>query len=721
MANLFSKLLPKKSEEKKTKPFNEYDITSDAFDSDEQKKIVDMVVQDIEADEGVMKDWREDRKKDLQMYDGAKPSMIESLSKKGWQSDRNLGITGAVSDSYQATLTATIYNPDSIHAIATEVNDIDNKDNWERFAKWMLGKSEVDAYPQINDYLNVKINQGMGIMKIMWDVWFEWVDRRIPNKGKDGRPNGTYTIKTEKVRFEKGVLENINDLDDFLVPRFGCEIQKLPHVIHVLHLTGDKVKSYGDTKTFVNVDEKLIDTLKASALSQKKQGLEKEKADLLNLNDVVDEDLRAVPTDIHEWYGWYDKNNKYEKYRFRVDRNTRTFLSGKPLRKIRRDGKYPFVGGPFIRIPGQLKGKSLPRLIEDPTNALNNVFNQKSDFQYVTNCPFGFHKVSEGYTKGVYDLEPMVSYPTEGNPREDIWFPNLSRSLAWADSDVRFLFEVIEKKTGAASYFLTSESRKGTLGRDRIVEQKSQSRFGGWVAFGQLDVCEATTMLMVLYQDWAPKKLAERVLGEDGKQLFKNLSPETIRGNYDTRMEPDIVAGSKVYEREIALWGFANLQATIWLDPRVNPKGNWNLINDTMKKVGYASPERYLPPEPKAQMGTGREVKDVWARLMQGEVVEVDPAWNPMEMLAGLYEKREKSYFDLDKEYRPNLDELIFQTELALRAFIKKAQEEIVASRMASSMMGGAPRGATPPGGAGVVEEERPPSAGAEVPERGLV
>ena len=125
LLNVLKKLLPPKKEEDKPKPFNEYDIVTDKFQPDEAKKIVDMVIDDIETDLMVQKDWVEERKKDLQMYNGDKPTIIEGTTKKAWMSDRNLGVTGAVSDTYQATLSATTYNPESIHAIATEVTDIE--------------------------------------------------------------------------------------------------------------------------------------------------------------------------------------------------------------------------------------------------------------------------------------------------------------------------------------------------------------------------------------------------------------------------------------------------------------------------------------------------------------------------------------------------------------------------------------------------------------------
>jgi len=691
-------------------PDNEYPIETDTFGKEEQEKIVDMVIQDIDADTEVYKDWKKDREKDLQMKNGEKPSLIENLSKKAWQSDRNLGITGAVCDSYQATLLATCWNPESIHYVANERNDIDNKDNRERFTKWAVGKNEMDFSPSADDYINNKTGQGYSIFKIYYDVWFEWIDRRIPNK-KNGQLTGTYTTKTEKKRFEKVRIENKDNLDDVLLPRYGCKIQDLPHIIDTIHLTADKIEENKKNKVFTNVDDDFIDAVKGLALNSKRESLETAKAKQLNLNDVTDEDMRALPIDFHEWYGWYEKNGKYERYRFRIQRDTRTFQSGKPLRKITPDGRYPFVGGPFIRIPGQLKGESLPHLIKDPTNALNSVFNQKQDFQFVENCPFGFHRVQEGYTKGTYNLEPMVSYPVDGNPSEAVYFPNISRSMAWAESDIRLLFEIIEKKTGAASYFQTTERNvSGTATRDKLVAQQSQTRFGRWVAGIQGEFSEAITMAIDLYERFAPKTLGERILGEDGKQLFKNFSRETIRYRGDARMEPDVVAGSKAYERQLALWGFESLQQTVWFNPQVNPKGNWLLVHDTMKRMGFPTPDRYMPPEPKAEMGTSRTIDDIWAKLMQGEQVEVDPSWNVPEVLAGLYKKKGEGYFDLDPEYRSLLDNLIFQTETAMRMFIKKMMENEMANNIAKSMIAQNPQG--PPQGAPQGAPEAPMMGG---------
>jgi hypothetical protein len=81
-------------------------------------------------------------------------------------------------------------------------------------------------------------------------------------------------------------------------------------------------------------------------------------------------------------------------------------------------------------------------------------------------------------------------------------------------------------------------------------------------------------------------------------------------------------------------------------------------------------------------------------------VVEPEPTWNIPEVLAGLMQKKEAEYFKLDPEYRPNLDMLIFKTEIAYQQFIKKMQEEQMVNQLAQRaiMAGQQPQGGQPMG-----------------------
>ena len=551
-----------------------------------------------------------------------------------------------------------------------------------------MGKQEANAQPEVDNFIHNRTVVGNSYFKIYHKTWEEWVDRRIPIKNKEGKTY-KWEIKTEKHKFEKGVIENIPDIDDILLPSYAKNIQELPFFIHRLHLDGEQVLDYVHRKVFrpANPDS-YKNKLFAYAYSEKERILGKEKLEQLKISEdtINTNDVRRLSITLYEWYGYFTKNRKTEKYRFIVDLKNNELLNGKPLRKINRSGRIPFVGRGLSCEPGQLRSASLMQIIAPIVNAFNNVFNQKSDFQYVTNCPFGFYKPEEGYTKAEYKLTPLVLYPVDDPTKVNI--PNIQRNMAWAESDIRILFEVLERLTGAATYFAIGQQRNKTLGQDILVDKQSETRFGLWVARLQQDICEAIGMWFELYQDYPPKNLAEKILGEDGKQIFANLSIDDLRGNVDVQMTPDTVAGSKIYQKQLQLQTFQIAQQMIWFNPQLNPHGNWALCADTLKILNNWTDndiKKYFPEQPRAEFDNA-ELENEWIKFMNGEdfIPPEGETALALRHLSGHTKQKNEKYQDLPEEYKANFDAHLFKTLVNAMVFIKKVQEEQVANVLAS-------------------------------------
>lgn len=677
----------------------EPELETDKFSAKEKKDISEMIINDFDAGCQTMSNWISQKELDLRHYNAEKPSKLENLKKKAWQSDRNLGLCPSTCDAYQATLLSTCWNPDTIHYVAVEENDYNNQENLVRFTKWAVDKSEGNLYPEVDDFIHNRVVQGFSVFKIYWKVWYDWVDKRIPTK------TGGYSLKTEKMRFEKGVMKNIADIDDIIIPDYGKDLQEQPFLIEVIHTNANDFRDAVERKLFDIGDtpiDKFLDKIKVNA-DDATGRIRKLKEEQLGESSIVNYDPTIHPIDLFEYHGYYKKGNKKERYRFIFEPFTETLLAGKPLRKITRTGKIPYIGGPFIRKPGKVRGKSLAALIADVVNAINNVFNQKSDFQYVSNCPFGFHRVTEeGYSKQAYELDPGVSYPTgDDDPAKSVFFPNLSRSTAWAFEDIKLLFEVLERATGAASYFMSNERGvSGTATRDKLINEKSETRFGLWVKRIQSDICEAITMFINMYQDWAPPNLGSRVLGKDGKKLFKNLSIKTLRGKYDARMTPDITSGSKAFEKEVMLWGYENLRNSVWVNPQINPKGSYNLDADAAKKImGLTNVEKYLGKEPPDLPGQGETLDDEWTRFMQGDDFEPPEGATALAIqhLAGHLRQKEEQFHELDDEYKPIFEKHLFQTAINIQTFMQERRKEQMATQLAVKMVGENNSGIQPP------------------------
>jgi hypothetical protein len=669
-------------------------IKSDVFSTSERKEIVDIVQADVDYAEEIQEDWVTQKELDLKHYHLAKPSELEGLTKKEWQCDRNLGLARAVADTYIATFFATCWTPDTINLVAVKALDIDNRQNQEKFIKWGMGQHEANAGPDVMDFIHNRVVVGTAAFKVYRKVWDEWVDRRIPVKNKDGETI-RYEIKTEKQRFSKGVIENVPDIEDILMPEYGKNIQDLPYFIQVLHLDGESVIDLIDRGVFKPADkEEYKKKLYNFAYSEKKRTLGEEKLATLGISSpdaISDTDVRRMPIDLYEWYGYYTKGDKTERYRMIVDLTNEEFLSGKPVRKINRSGKIPFVVGSLSKEPGMVRGVSVMQTIAPIVNMINNVFCQKSDFQYVSNCPFGFYVPDEGYTQQQLDVEPGVIYPVSGDPQKSVYFPNLSRPMAWAESDIRIGLEFIERLTGAATFFQTNNKGvSGTATRDMLIDKNSETRFGIGVYGIQRDICEAINMWFELYQDYPPQGLAERVVGKDGEKLFRNLTIDALRGDTDVEMTPDTVAGSKMYRKQLQLWAFESAQQTVWLNPQINPAGNWDLTADTFKEVlGLSDSEvkRYLGERPKTEFNES-DLDDEWYRFMNGE--DFDPPEGATAMaqqhLLGHEKQKQEKYQDLPEEYRANFDAHIYKTIVNSMKFMKEIQAEAIANRIASQV-----------------------------------
>lgn len=722
------------SKETKTVDNIKMEMESDVLTAEERKEIIQMVRDDAEYGKVVQVDYVAQKVLDLKHYHMEKPSAIEGLDKEDWMSDRNLGLARATADSYQAVLLATCWTPDSINFVATTTNDIDNRVNQEKFTKWGMGKNEANAHPEIDAFIHNRVVQGFSCLKVYKKTWEEWVDRRIPVKNKAGKTY-KWEIKTEKVKREKGVIENIDDIDDILMPEYGKNIQELSFFAQVLHLDGETILRYLDRKVFKPADkEKYKDKLYGKVYSEWESeiGAEKLEAKGITRESIGDVDVRRQILNPIEWYGYYTKNGRTERYRFIVDLDNDEVLSSKPVRKINRSGKIPYSGGSLDKEPGMIRGTSLMQLIAPVVNAFNNVFNQKSDFQYATNCPSGFYVPEEGNTKANFKLVPNILYPVSGpDAKQSVYMPNRQMSMAWAESDIRILFEVLDRLTGAASYFNTSQLRNKTLGQDMLVDKQSETRFGLWVSRIMEDIQEAVGMWFETYQDYPPKNLAERILGEKGEQLFKNLSIDDLRGNGSPQMTPDTVAGSKMFRKQLQMQAFAMGQQMVWLNPQINPKGNWNLCSDTWKELlGLTDDEvvRYLGPCPKGKFDEA-QLANEWTKFMKGE--DFDPPEGvtalSVQHMEGHQKQKDEKYNDLAEEYRPNFDAHLFKTMVNAMKFMKGVETEAMVNRMAMAQIAdndyrgiqppkpGAPTTPTvPPAGPGAVMQPAGPEEGGQ-------
>ena len=138
------KLKKEKPDKKETEMVKEIELSveSDAFNDTEREDIIKIVEEDVKYGQRIQGDYVKQKELDLKHYHMTKPSEIENLDKRPWQSDRNLGLARAIADSFQSVYMATCWTPDTINFIATTSLDIDMRNEQATFTKWGMGKHE---------------------------------------------------------------------------------------------------------------------------------------------------------------------------------------------------------------------------------------------------------------------------------------------------------------------------------------------------------------------------------------------------------------------------------------------------------------------------------------------------------------------------------------------------------------------------------------------------
>ena len=646
------------------------------FSPEEQKEIVDKVIESIEADVETLAKWTKEKAKDLKRAFGCSPAEVQGLKKKAWMSDRDIGLCGAVCDATRSTTLARTANANLLTVAPTEENDIDRSKNVERFMKWAISDPSKKFQNVLLGAISNAVWTGLGVLKVGWIRKTVYINERTMTK------EGTIKYKkAEKHIHEDGFIENIHDVDDILCPDYGSNINDLDHFTVINHMTLADVEGYAETGQFINVDEAFKEAMKGKTNEQGKNTQKGVKDDTQGIAPSKRINKDASSIDIYESYRYFKKDERNEKYRFYVEKETRKFLGGKPLRDIVPSARLPYIVVPFDVIPGKIRSLSLIKKIKDLTDQINCIYNQNTDYQYVQNCPSYVASSSDTHIKGRVTVSPG-DIVKSSNPDQ---FKLLTHqaSFAWADNMLNFLLAQLEKRSGQAGQFLTNDSKKATATRDVIVDENSKVRQGLEVSAIISAFSEALNLLLEQYQYFAPATLGTRILGKNGKQLFANFKPADIMGRYDIKISEDIVGGNQAYKSNLAI---KKLELGM-TDPFVmnNPNGLWQLFNDTYRDLGVENPDKYQTKQPPSQDKLMEEVEDEFFRIQQGDVFEPPEgksAQAAIHLPQHMRQREEQGYL-LDEKALAELDRHILLTMKNVQMFQEELQNEQISNDLA--------------------------------------
>lgn len=626
---------------------------NDKLDKEQKDFLVAAVCQDVDDDIASRQPYLESRIEILDMYEGKKQPKSDPFPNC---SNVQTMLVAMTTELLHARLYPLAFNENLSYWIPQEKSDIESSENISKFMEWANRRCGFKDF--VDDYTTALILEGTAITKILWEEQWQWVQRRIPkpasisrkllSKIKEGlsidmmQAEPDYEVKYEYIKIEhaRPVLVSLDDIGFPPEGVPGSNEEDLDHIWHRTRPRYSDLQLLEERGYFENV-KKLKDRVEGILVNEGDLG--KARADAEGSNYPVYKKIAVERRQLEqiEWYGKvYIEGEGLLDCIVWVEKQTKTFLGIMPLLHLSRKCRRPFVIAQLIRRANRLYGKTLLEFIKELQKEIDTIHNQRLDAGTMNVVPPIFFRAASGIEPEEIQVRPGVMVPLDDiNDVRVFQFPN---NALVSFQEERILMELVEKVSSIGSYQSGQESdinrtkatARGTMAIIAQGEQRFQTlakRIKGPVSRIQVKMLEA-------YQENIPPGMSERVLGEDGKELFpKGLTAEDLIGQYDNVHGEDATGGMKLMQKEANMLAYQAFTQ----NPLVmaNPVGLWELSARVLEDNGFRDPSKIIGPKPEQmqmQKDLATTIRFNIDEIKQGRMPKTLPNENPAQVLAAL-------------------------------------------------------------------------------------
>jgi hypothetical protein len=504
--------------------------------------------------------------------------------------------------------------------------------------------------PTVDDMLHCLIVDGTIIAKKRWEVYWTYVTRLVPKVSPQSIIEGRveHDVQYDYIRRERCVLD-LKPLERVYLPfEGGVNEDALDHIIEEVWYTMADLREL----QFKGLIPKRINLEDLKGEMDKLEEFSGTKLERMNAEGSVPVNTRKEAYKIK----CYEACLKYAvatpddpKGEQRKDiivlmaAKPKKWLAGKPLHAVSRIGKRPWIIRAFLRRPGRIYGKSIPELVRWLHKEMNAIHNQRIDAGNMAIAPYFFYRAHSGTQPKTITVGPATGVPLD-EPQRDVSFPKFPNfGLQIGFQEERIVMEMIERLTFLTPAMMGKElaSRPTVRGTLAVMSQGEQ-KFSLLARRVQYIICDTLSSIKQSYEENMPPDMQARILGKEGNPIFANLSPETIAGQYDAKMQLDLSAGNIGMERELN----TIMMQTMAMDPFViqNPAYGWEIRKDYLTSLNKRNVERFIGPKPPTEVGP-EEAESIYYQIAQGKTMH-PPLNIDAKLLSRLIEIRNSGAFD---------------------------------------------------------------------------
>lgn len=594
------------------------------FDEEQQKIAANIVLKDFETSETARQQkhpvsgmsWEDKIQEIAESWEGIRKPKVKPF--KGC-SNKTMRLTTSIEQTMHSQALAAIWKDGEITFRPGEKTDAYHIRRTNEFMTWVV-QNDIEGYDLLDDYTHSCTKFGTGIFKYAWDIKEEYLPQKAPTMG------GFMVVGSVPV-IKPGVTVIVVPVDAIYVQPGATTFQGPQPVIHRMSYTYQEVEEAMNRGIYLNRLENIRENVHSNLDTSKIGPIDKvnESADKKALYVST---MRTQSLDILEWYGLMDVGDPRgpQECIIWVEKNSKTFLSAKLLRSLYPRNRRPFIGRPCIKRGSNLLGIGYVELSKPLADEVDALYNQSNDANTLDIMPGGFYAPTSGMDPDKVELGPNVWLPVE-NPIQNVYMPVRNHNTEKFVMMIRNVLEFVERLTAASSYLMGKESEliggTGSATRTNQIVAHGEMRLGPILHRIAAGWYELLTEIYYLYYFFAPPGYPERIIGEDGGQLFPNMVlQESFLNNADAYGTPDVAMVTREFRRQLAMWVYEQFS----MHPLVlqDPARLWQVAYEVLDAMGHNNPEQIIGPQP----GSNADMTLINlenTRLMQGELVPVNP------------------------------------------------------------------------------------------------
>lgn len=289
----------------------------------------------------------------------------------------------------------------------------------------------------------------------------------------------------------------------------------------------------------------------------------------------------------------------------------------------------PFIGVPYLRIPGEYEGYGLPMILENPQIMLNMTKNQRLDAMTLNIHKMWIVNPLANISKEQLVMRPFgIVYSTDPNGAREIQMSDIKPS---AYKEEELLKADMRYSSGVDDFSMGVGGGTPSATEVRHLRESTLERVRLFINHLGRGYAQLMRYWISMYRQFYTKEMIIRIVGDDGQQTFPIIEKDDLNGSFDYKATviPSI-AGQNDVKKKQDMDLFQLLIALPFVDPekltsKLLHDFNWSL--ESVKK----GEEQLMPMAD--QMG-GESLLGPPQTLGGGQIPE-DVARNALALLGG--------------------------------------------------------------------------------------